>query len=102
VLKYVYLIFSTESGYYKIGISKNPSKRVKQLQTGNGELLVLKESFKTKYYLEVEKSLHGIYGDLRKHGEWFDLGLVDVLEFKKKCQEMANFYRIKNEFEVDI
>jgi hypothetical protein len=102
VEKYVYLIYSTENGYYKIGISKNPTKRVNQLQTGNGERLVLKETFKTKYYLDVEKSLHGIYGDFRRHGEWFELGLVDVLGFQRKCQEMANFYTIKNEYEVDF
>jgi hypothetical protein len=102
VQKYIYLIFSTESGYYKIGISKNPNRRIKQLQTGNGEELQLIDKFKTKYYLEVEKCLHGIYGPFRKHGEWFELGLVDVSDFQRKCQEMANFCIIKHEYEVDL
>lgn len=34
---FIYLIRLSENSYYKIGITKNINKRIKQLQTGNAE-----------------------------------------------------------------
>ena len=59
--KSVYLIMATESGRYKIGVSKNPTKRIKQLQTGSNEELRLVESFETKFPHKIEKALHNKY-----------------------------------------
>jgi hypothetical protein len=56
-MKYVYLLKSYESGYYKIGISKNPRARISSLQTGNPERIELVHSYQTKHYLKVETPL---------------------------------------------
>jgi len=43
-VKSVYLIRGND-GKYKIGIAKNPKKRIKQLQTGNSDELTLIETY---------------------------------------------------------
>lgn len=85
-MKYVYLILSLESGSLKIGISKNPKKRIMQLQTGSSgsELKLLKE-YRSKYYLEIEKALHSRFSHIKKHGEWFEYDLDLVEYFDTYC-----------------
>ena len=64
-MKHIYLIQSQEDGYYKIGVSKHPKKRVKQLQTGNSsELKLLNVDLKVpgvKYmtFAHVKEELKG-------------------------------------------
>jgi len=48
-MKRVYLIQSLENSYYKIGVSKDPKKRIKQLQTGNSSELKLVESYPSDF-----------------------------------------------------
>lgn len=66
MVKSVYLIQSLEEGYYKIGVSKNPQKRVKQLQTGNSSELKLIDSFPSEYAHTIEKSFHSRFFYLKK------------------------------------
>jgi predicted GIY-YIG superfamily endonuclease len=44
-MKYIYLIQSLENSYYKIGLSKHPTKRIEELQTGNASILRLIELY---------------------------------------------------------
>ena len=87
-MKHVYLIQSLEEGYYKIGVSKNPKKRIKQLQTGNSSELKLIETYPSEYANKIEISLHGILSHNKKEGEWFDLSLDDELSFTVKCKQI--------------
>lgn len=72
----------------KIGFSKNPETRLKQLQTGNAEQLNL------HHYIEVpddrtrllERFLHKDIGYKKLKGEWFNMTkqeAVDYLIFAK-------------------
>jgi len=58
---YMYII-SNELGYIKCGVSCNPKRRVKQLQTGNEHKLTLlfTEEFECerKHLLHIEKAVH--------------------------------------------
>lgn len=87
-MKYVYLIRSQESGLYKIGVSKKPKIRLKQLQTGNGEDLILIESFLSKYPTLVEKAVHRKYSPNKKRGEWFSLGIAEEVTFISECEKI--------------
>lgn len=89
-MKHVYLIQSLEEGYYKIGISKNPKKRLKQLQTGNSSELKLIYSYPSEYANKIEKSLHGLLSHCKKEGEWFELSLIDELSFDVKCKQIES------------
>ena len=86
-MRSVYLIRGND-GKYKIGIAKNPSQRIKQLQTGNSDELQLIETYQTENAYKVESALHHQYGHVRQHGEWFDLSISDEASFKQKCERI--------------
>ena len=87
-MKYIYLIQSLEEGYYKIGVSKNPTKRIQQLQTGNSSPLKLIEVYQSEQADKVERILQRRYSHLNKEGEWFDLGISQEVNFKKECEKI--------------
>jgi len=88
MIKSVYLIQSLEEGYYKIGISIRPNKRIQQLQTGNSSELKLINTFSSEYANKIEKTLHNQFLHLRKEGEWFELSLIEALDFTEKCEKI--------------
>jgi len=91
-MKQVYLIQSLEDSYYKIGVSKHPKKRVKQLQTGNSSELKLIESYESEYADKIEKALQRRYSYLKKEGEWFNLSLNNELTFIDECKKIENVF----------
>jgi hypothetical protein len=94
-MKKVYLIKS-EGSTYKIGTSKNPEKRRKQLQTGNQEELELISTFESKFPTLLEKTLHNKYQHLKTNGEWFGLSLEEEVKFIENCKKLeANFQYLK-------
>jgi len=84
---YLYIIGNGD-GAVKVGLSRNPQKRVKQLQTGNEnklELLFFEEfECERKKVFQVEKMVHRDLGRRckRKVGEWFYLDSVDLESIK--------------------
>ena len=77
---HLYIIQSDETGNFKIGRSKNPKQRLKQLQTGNPNLLKLILILVNQGYRE--KILHNsINCWIRKKskGEWFEFELMGYL-----------------------
>jgi len=89
-MKYVYLIQSLEEGYYKIGVSIHPTKRIKQLQTGNSAELKLIEVYKTEFAHQIEKALQRRYTHLRKEGEWFNMSITHEVSFLKECKQIED------------
>ena len=87
-MKSIYLIQSQEDGYYKIGVSKHPKKRVKQLQTGNSSELKLIETYQSEHANKIEKILHNQLLHCKKEGEWFDISLPDALSFDVQCKKI--------------
>jgi hypothetical protein len=71
---YVYLINEVNTNNYKIGISKNPANegRIKNLQTGNHNELVIVYEIKSKCYTSLEKTLHRTFTYNHLRGEWFN------------------------------
>jgi predicted GIY-YIG superfamily endonuclease len=87
-MKHVYLIQSLENSYYKIGVSKDPQKRIKQLQTGNSSELKLIESYSSDFAHQIEKILHRRYSHLQKEGEWFDMSINNEVSFVQECRKI--------------
>ena len=86
---YVYLIQEEgNNDLYKIGVtrSKDVSKRVAALQTGNGNKLILKDYYYSTRPFKMEMMLHNKYSLLREEGEWFCLSEDDVNGFKATCE----------------
>lgn len=72
-MSHLYIIHAKGAGKVKIGISKHPGKRIKQLQTGNPfdlEFLLILEG-----RADLERELHQClkrYRSRNMKGEWFD------------------------------
>jgi len=73
--KYVYLMYDRNTGYYKIGISKDPKHREKTLQS---EKPTIELFHKFKSNKETETILHSMFDKKRIRGEWFNLNSNDV------------------------
>jgi hypothetical protein len=67
---FVYCILSPLKQAAKIGISKNPRRRLAQLQTGSVDPLVLAGAIHAEGALE--KGFHFVFRDKWLGGEWFD------------------------------
>ena len=80
------MIYFIKSGRFcKIGYSKNPQERLKELQTGSPYKHVLKATMPGDY--QTEQALHQIFFCQQVQGEWFKydgpvlkaiLGILDV------------------------
>jgi hypothetical protein len=83
---YVISSINHNNGPVKIGISDNPDKRVKQLQTAFPEKLEIKyiEPFTTKIKARTfEKYLHKDISHLKSHGEWFSITVQEAINYVK-------------------
>lgn len=98
--KYVYLISDANSYSYKIGISNNPEKRLKTLQTGNEKSLKIIHKVLCENYNNVETALHNKYNFLRVNGEWFELTKEDVVSFPECCKKMDENFKIIKSFKL--
>ena len=89
-MAYVYIIGdSGQDGVFKIGVTRgNVEKRIKQLQTGNGEEIYLVNYYETDYPFFVERLLHQKLSVKQKKNEWFTLDINDITNFKTHCKEI--------------
>ncbi len=101
----VYFIAENESDNYdnlriKIGISEEVNRRLKQLQTGSPYELKLMGWIEPENDRALEKELHTKYSKERTHGEWFDLGVCEVLEELREHTTDAYISVNSNAFEI--
>lgn len=99
---YVYLMvgFGENDEKYKIGIStKNPEKRVKQLQTGSSDKIDLLRQYKSPFYKKIENFLHRKYNLYKCEGgsEWFKLPDEEALKFLDECKKIEKIFKSLND-----
>ena len=82
---YIYIIQKARTSQYKIGITVNPQRRLKALQTGNGDELFLAFYIQADNASSLEKRLHSCLSPFKckHHSEWFNLS-NDCLAFAKE------------------
>ncbi len=84
---YIYLL--SDGVKYKLGKSKNPERRIKELQTGNSNTIFLLNKYHSpKYFSKIESALHNTYFNIREIGEWFDLSNEQALSFIEICRKI--------------
>jgi hypothetical protein len=93
-LKKVYLLKSDYTGFYKIGVSKNPTKRVKQLLTGSSENIAIIHIFETDIPHKVESTLHNYYSLHKVNREWYDLPIEIHFDFLEICAKIEKNLKI--------
>ncbi len=102
----VYLLYINELFAYKIGVSKDSARRIKQLQTGCPYKIELRSFFNSKYAYKLEKVLHKRYShlkldeeEIKLSGEWYSLGIVFSEQFLEECKKIEDTFNYLNEFE---
>lgn len=94
-MKCLYVIGNKSKDVCKIGISTNPDKRLKQLQTGCPYKLSILAIVKGMDY-ESERNLHKRYSEYRINGEWFRIrGEIKKLIGDKKENKIKPSPKVK-------
>lgn len=78
-MKSLYII-ENQNNDVKIGVSKDPHKRIRQLENQSGYKIINKtitEPFDR--FLSVESFLHKEYSIYRKQGEWFSINYSEAI-----------------------
>jgi len=78
-LLYVYAIKEHDTGNIKIGISKDPERRLNQLQIGNSSRLSIIYRCEATNRYKDEKIKHEKCNAYHIHGEWFQSTATEVL-----------------------
>jgi len=81
----IYIIKTNE--FYKIGITNNIKRRIKEIEALNPfkiELILYK---KLLYSKTVEAFLHAEFRDKNIKGEWFNLSELDLMFIKSKLEQ---------------
>lgn len=93
---YIYFIADDRLETVKIGYSRNPWARVKDLQIGRGDRLSVVATVKTTEASEVD--IHHILADERQNGEWFEVSgriktLIQAIKAKriKDCRGVVDY-----------
>lgn len=88
-MAFVYLLCdSGQDNCFKIGVTRGSiEKRIKKLQTGNGEEIFLADYYETDYPFFVERMMHQRYFSEKKLNEWFNMIPEEKKKFKDDCRE---------------
>ena len=78
---FVYLIRYGNSNFYKIGMSKKPLERIKQLQSAIPEVLTLLHTIETPDMTSLEAYFHEAFSGNRVRSEWFEMTNSDISLF---------------------
>jgi hypothetical protein len=90
----LYVVGSDDMPWVKIGISVDPQKRLMILQTGSP--FTLSVLWHCEGDFTLEQHLHGVFGNHRIRGEWFDLTPLgdSVLAVQEAVQAAQGVLRI--------
>jgi predicted GIY-YIG superfamily endonuclease len=80
-VSFLYVIAAHKEGPVKLGLSMDPQRRVRQLQTGSAEALFIHhvEEVSDGRVKIAEKALHQMLGHKRLKGEWFNISVEDAI-----------------------
>jgi hypothetical protein len=87
----VYVIRNTGTGSVKIGVSRDPAERLKQLQTGSDAQLELVAVKRTANAFAEEAALHRKHGERRLCGEWFSAETFSAETFSAETISAETF-----------
>ncbi len=69
----IWFLAESSVGYFKIGITKNPDRRLTEVNNGNARNIYYVSKVKRNDAKEIETLIHRKYKNQRRDGEWFNL-----------------------------
>lgn len=84
----IYLIQKLTDSTFKIGVSNNPKRRLKEIQTGNDGKLKLLYAYPSEYAYKIEKIIQRRFSHYKSEGEWYSISLVEAYEFIELCEKI--------------
>lgn len=75
----VYFIRAVNTRMFKVGISSDPRRRLKEMQIGSPAKLVLTRNVACSNAADVERKIHECFAKYRSHGEWFSCPIEKAL-----------------------
>lgn len=93
----IYFIENTKTKNYKIGRTKNVQARIKQLQTGNENHIMLRKQIFCD--TKIEKMIHRYFEENKIKNEWFNVGIIQVYEVCKVIK-LALLFKSRKVLEV--
>jgi len=102
---YVYIIQSgtSKKSPVKIGMSDDPEKRIKQLQTGNPQVLRIIISIKCnsrKHSFDLEKTLHRMLSRNNILNEWFFVSKKSLFDTINRLANNPDFDQVKSYVDI--
>jgi len=81
VTSFIYIIAAEKTGPCKVGYSADPSRRLRQLQTGQSSALTLyhREEIEDDRVRLMEQIVHRENRHRKLKGEWFDLTVEEAV-----------------------
>jgi hypothetical protein len=85
----LYLIVDRRRDVCKIGISSKPQERLSTIQTGYPWKLSLEHFEEFEDAKCIEKKLHDRFKSFRLEGEWFDIQVAELINWKNPLGEKS-------------
>lgn len=101
----VYIISSeiNNKKLYKIGYTKREVyKRIKEFKTGNASEFEIVDTFSSKWGTKIERNLHRYFEYSKINGEWFDLTIDQVKNFKNICERFHNNFELLERYNTYV
>lgn len=76
----IYILHVSGTNKYKIGKSKDPLRRIKEIQTGSPDKIIIERIIKVKNMHKEERVIHQIFQRYRTVGEWFEINDKSILD----------------------
>ena len=97
---HVYFIQARETGYIKIGFTKDLARRLRAMEAHSGDILDLRIHI-TGATIVHEKALHREFAKARIYGEWFDpvpelLAVIESLRAGLQPGHLAQYDALKH------
>ena len=90
---FVYFLRSGNTDNYKIGLTNNLDRRLKELNSGQAPYpITLQWSIAVKDTHTAERELHDRFSQNRRHGEWFEFTDAELSEVNRAYGEVAGRY----------
>jgi hypothetical protein len=86
---FVYIVLDLDTGLYKIGATKNISRRIRNVRIGRRLRHIA--TIKSDYYLEDERLYHEKYRAQHVGHEWFKLAAADLENIRKTEKRLIYF-----------